>query len=86
MSFPFNDILREINGVMFERPSDVSIKVDNLDKFTAALSEKVDLVPAEKPIKGVEFCGVKVTDHFAIPSGMAVIMHGDEIINIIRYA
>ncbi|MEN3145706.1 hypothetical protein ABCW43_00165 [Neorhizobium sp. IRAMC:178] len=86
MSFPFADIHREINGLMFERPSDVSIKVDNLDRFVGALSKDVDLVPAEKPIKGAEFCGVKVVANDMVPEGMAVIMHGKEIVNIIRYA
>ena len=87
MQFPFSDMLREINGVMFERPKDVTIKVDSLDKFTAALSASVDLVTHEpKGIVDASFCGVKVTANDLVPPGMAVITHGGEIINIIRYA
>jgi len=87
MSFPFNDILQSINGLMFERPKDVSIKVDSLDKFTAALSDKVNLKAGEpKGIVSADFCGVKVIQNDIVPPGMAVITHGDEIVNVIRYA
>jgi len=87
MQFPFSDMLREINGVMFERPKDVTIKVDSLDKFTAALSAHVDLKTREpKGISDATFCGVTVTANDLVPPGMAVIIHGNEIVNIIRYA
>lgn len=86
MQFPFSDMLREINGIMFERPKDVTIRVDSLDKFTAALSASVDLKPHEpKDIVDAAFCGVKVVANDLVPPGMAVITHGDEIVNIIRY-
>jgi hypothetical protein len=86
MSFPFNQILREINGVTFERPKDVSIKVDSLDKFTAALSASADLKKAEpKGVVEATFCGVTVVQNDHVPPGMAVITRGDEIVNIIRY-
>lgn len=87
MDFPFSQMHREINGLMFERPSDVTIKVDSLDKFTAALSASVDLKSGEpKGVADVAFCGVKVTANDMVPDGMAVIIHGGEIVNIIRYA
>jgi hypothetical protein len=86
MGFPFNDILREISGIMFVRLKDVLIKVDSLDKFTAALSAGADLKQAEpKGVISADFCGVKVIQNDLVPPGMVVIQHGDEIINIIRY-
>ena len=85
--FPFSDMLREINGIMFERPKDVTIRVDSLDKFTAALSASVDLKPqAPKGVVDAAFCGVQVVANDLVPPGMAVITHGDEIVNIIRYS
>jgi len=87
MDFPFGQLHREINGLMFERPRDVTIKVDSLDKFTAALSASVGLKPCEpKGVADVAFCGVKVVANDLVPDGMAVIIHGGEIVNIIRYA
>jgi hypothetical protein len=87
MTFPFSDIMREINGVLYRRPEDVSIKVDSLDSFVDAISKEVDLVEDNsRAIKGAEFCGVKVVQHDLVPPGMAVVTHGDEIVNIIRYA
>jgi hypothetical protein len=85
MAFPFADIHREINGLMFEQPGDVAIKVDSLDAFTRALSDKVELVPSNSKVERAEFCGVKITENGFVPPGMAVIMHGSQIVNIIRY-
>lgn len=86
MTFPFSDMLREVKGIMFERPADVSIKVDSLDRFATALSKNVDLRPVTpEGVKNAEFCGVKVVANELVPPGMAIIMHGVEIVNIIRY-
>lgn len=82
---PFSDMARELSG--FDNPDRGSVKVRSIDAFMAVLSKQVDLVPAEpKDLKTATFCGVDVHENEYVPAGMAILMQGNEIVNIIRFA
>jgi hypothetical protein len=80
------DIQREISRVSFERPKDIDIKVGSLPSFVAAIEELAGMRKAEpKTVVEATFCGVKVMEDSRVSADMAVIMHGNEIINIVRF-
>lgn len=82
---PFSDMARELSG--FDNPEHVSVKVQSIDAFIAVLSKQVDLVPVEpKSLNAATFCGVDVHENEYVPAGMAILMQGNEIVNVIRFA
>lgn len=83
---PFAQILKDINSLMFERPIDVTIKVNSIDDFTNELSESVDLKTANaNGLTRLTFGGAKVNEIKCMPEGLAVIMHGVDIVTMVRY-
>lgn len=82
----FADISREISPLRFDASKKVAIKVKSLDVFIRALEAACGILKDEpKGIATASFGGVPVVQNDLVPANMAVIMQGDEIIQIVKF-
>ena len=79
------DMAREVAGLHAHRQKP-KIKTGSLSGLVSALNRSVGLKTDDvKDISSFSFMGIDVVENDILPGNVAVIMSGDEIINIIKF-